>query len=228
MKTGPNKFAICLFLLLFCGFYCPRQSFATTANRPQTAVDDEKKVTLNVMQRTLVYILSEIKKQTGLAYGFRDGENENRDEKFSLNVKNVPVDTALTRLFKNSKYTYEIVGELILIRLKSKTVKSPARASIVVSGQVVDEKGNPIPGVSVIVKGTTQGVATDVQGRYKLTLPARGENYILVFSMVGMQTVEKTYHGEETINVVMKPDVQELDEAVVAEGHGVYFRREGG
>ena len=224
MKTGANKFAICLFLLLFCGFYCPRQSFATTANRLQAAVDDEKKVTLNVTQRTLVYILSEIKKQTGLAYGFRDGGNENRDEKFSLNVDNVPVDTALARLFKNSKYTYEIVGELILIRLKSKTVKSSARASIAVSGRVMDEKGNPIPGVSVIVKGTTQGVATDVQGQYKLALPASDENYIFVFSMVGMQTVEKTYHGEETINVVMKPDVQELDEAVVV-AYGETTRR---
>ena len=92
-KTRANKFAVCLFLIFVAGFCWPRHSYAAPAVRPLTAVDDdEKTVTLNITQRTLVYILSEIKKQTGLNYGFKDSQNANREEYFSINVRRVSVE----------------------------------------------------------------------------------------------------------------------------------------
>ena len=161
MKTGANKLAICLFLLLFCGFYCPRQSFALAANWSQAARDDEKKVTLNVTQQTLVRILSEIKKQTGLAYGFKDTKDVNSDEYFSIKVKNVSIDSALNVLFSETKYTYQIVGNLILISTKDYSAQVNSENIMKVKGRVTDENGNPIPGATIVIHGTMRGVASD-------------------------------------------------------------------
>lgn len=211
MKTGANKFAICLFLLLFCGFYCPRQSFATTANRPQTAVDDEKKVTLNITQRTLMYILSEIKKQTGLAYGFKNSSHANREEYFSINVKRVSVDSALNVLLKDSKYSYQIVGDLILIT--DKVLKQTVKENLMkVSGRVTDEQGNPIPGATILIHGTTTGVASDENGRYELDVQPED---VLVISFIGYKTEVKPIQGKAVLDVILKSEMQDLEEVTV-------------
>ena len=68
IKTGANKIAVGIFLLFISTLYCPKQLFASEFTEVQQ--QDQKKVTLNVKDRTLVNILSEIKRQTGLAYGF--------------------------------------------------------------------------------------------------------------------------------------------------------------
>lgn len=216
MKTGANKFAICLFLLLFCGFYCPRQSFATTANRPQTAVDDEKKVTLNITQRTLMYILSEIKKQTGLAYGFKDSKNANNDEYFSIKVKSVSVDSALNVLFYETKYTYQIIDNLILISTKDYSTQVNSENLMKVKGRVTDENGNPIPGATIVIHGTTRGVASDSEGRYELDVQPTD---VLVVSFVGYKTEVLPIQGKQVINVALVTESQDIEEvAVVAFG----------
>ena len=92
---------------------------------------------------------------------------------------------------------------------------------IEVSGQVLDESGMPIPGVSVYQKDTTVGTITDFEGEY--TLNVSGTNPVLVFSYVGFQTQEIPVNGRSTIQVTMENDVQDLDEVVVV-GYGVQKR----
>ena len=215
-KTKANKFAVCLFLIFVAGFCLPRQSIAAPSVLPVAVEDDEKTVTLNITQRTLVYILSEIKKQTGLNYGFQDSKNANREEYFSINVKNVPVDTALTRLLKDSRYTYEIVGELILIRSKDVAAEDKAEDLMKLKGRVTDDKGNPIPGATIVIHGTTQGVASDENGRYELNVKPTD---VLKVSFVGYRTEVIPIQGQETINVTLKSTTEDLEEvAVVAFG----------
>ena len=74
---------------------------------------------------------------------------------------------------------------------------------------------NPLPGVTVVLKGTSVGVVTDVDGHFKMDLPADHET-VLVFSFVGMKTQEVYYKGEKELNVVMEEDVKQMDEVVVA------------
>ena len=215
-KTKANKFAVCLFLIFVAGFCLPRQSIAAPSVLPVAVEDDEKTVTLNITQRTLVYILSEIKKQTGLNYGFQDSKNANREEYFSINVKNVPVDTALTRLLKGSRYTYEIVGDLILIRSKDVAAEDKAEDLMKLKGRVTDDKGNPIPGATIVIHGTTQGVASDENGRYELNVKPTD---VLKVSFVGYRTEVIPIQGQETINVALKSTTEDLEEvAVVAFG----------
>ncbi|HEX8532336.1 MAG TPA: SusC/RagA family TonB-linked outer membrane protein, partial [Cytophagales bacterium] len=95
---------------------------------------------------------------------------------------------------------------------------TPARpvADIPVSGRVTDENGSALPGVSVLVKGTTNGTATDAEGRYKLTAP---DNGTLVFSFIGYTAQERAIGGQSTIDIKLAADVETLGEVVVV-GYG--------
>ncbi|WP_026999905.1 SusC/RagA family TonB-linked outer membrane protein [Eisenibacter elegans] len=80
------------------------------------------------------------------------------------------------------------------------------------SGVVTDDKGEGLPGVTITIKGTTQGTATDINGRYSLSVPA---NAILVFRAVGMESQEISVGGQSTLDVSMAPSVQQLQDIVV-------------
>lgn len=92
-----------------------------------------------------------------------------------------------------------------------------------VSGQVKDEKGQPLPGVSVVVKGTSAGVSADFDGRY--TLQSVATDATLVFSFVGYAPQEVKLNGQTTIDVTLQPDITSLDEVVVV-GYGTTKVRE--
>lgn len=85
------------------------------------------------------------------------------------------------------------------------------------SGLVVDRQNEPLPGVAVSVKGSKQGVVTDIDGKYRINIP--NENAVLVFSFVGFQTQEVKVGGQTTVNVVLQDGVTQLDEMVVV-GYG--------
>ena len=88
----------------------------------------------------------------------------------------------------------------------------------VVIGKVTDEKGEPLPGASIVVKGTTNGVATNIDGNYTISINEKAQ--VLVFSFVGMVVQEVTYSGQKTINIQLESDKVGLEEVVVV-GYGV-------
>ncbi|QDK78308.1 TonB-dependent receptor [Spirosoma sp. KCTC 42546] len=96
-------------------------------------------------------------------------------------------------------------------------------ADIIVSGKVVDEKGAGLPGVSVVVKGTTQGTNTDGTGSFKISAP--NTNATLVFSFVGYGRKEVIIGNQTSINVTLAPDDQTLNEVVVV-GYGSQIKKE--
>ena len=74
-----------------------------------------------------------------------------------------------------------------------------------ITGRVIDNSGDPIPGVTVVIKGTTQGTITDQDGQF--TLPAASGDDILVFSFIGMKTLEETVGNRTRLEVVMEEDL---------------------
>lgn len=90
-------------------------------------------------------------------------------------------------------------------------------AQVQVRGNVTDSKGNPIPGVTVLLKGTQNGVITDINGNYNITIP--GQGHVLTFSFVGMDTREVTIGNQSIINVILTETITDLDEIVVV-GYG--------
>ncbi len=92
-----------------------------------------------------------------------------------------------------------------------------------VSGTVNGEAGDGLPGVNVLVKGTTVGTVTDINGNYRLQVPEEAD--VLSFSFIGYQTVEETINGRSTIDVTLTADVSELSEVVVT-GYGTQIKRD--
>ena len=89
-----------------------------------------------------------------------------------------------------------------------------------ITGKVVDEKGNPLPGVTVIIKGTSLGTVTSVEGEFTITLPV-ADGQALLFSFVGMETMEVKITDKNDYKIVLKEDVKALDDVVVIvlQGH---------
>lgn len=81
-------------------------------------------------------------------------------------------------------------------------------------GKVVDEKKEPLPGVTILVKGTSVGAVTDANGQFAMRVPETA-NLALVFSFIGMEPKEVAYKGQQEFYVVMKTAKEELEEVVV-------------
>ena len=121
------------------------------------------------------------------------------------------------------KHTYLLLRTILLTAIGLATA-GLAYAQNTVSGTVTDvEDGSAIPGVNVLVKGTSTGTITDVEGNYSVT--AEGENATLVFSSVGFTTQEVPVNGQTTIDLALEGDVQALEEIVVT-GYSTEERRD--
>lgn len=103
------------------------------------------------------------------------------------------------------------------------TSDATALADIRITGRIADEKGEGLPGATVLVKGTTNGVTTDMDGKYALTVPSATS--VLVVSFVGYQSREVAVSNNLVVNVVLKADAKSLDEVVVV-GYGTQKKRD--
>lgn len=214
IKSGGNKILLCVFILSLSVLGFQNKLFASPApkNAKVQQITD-KRVTLRMLNTTLVNILSEIKKQTGLAYGFRDNRNATRNELYSISVSDVTVEVAMTSLLRNSPFTYKIEGGLILIISRQEQAQEEARKKAVkITGRVVDEKGNPLPGASVIIHNTTVGVISDANGRYTIEADP---NEVLQVTFVGYKPEVIPLKGKTELDIQMEPTAENLEEAVV-------------
>ena len=121
------------------------------------------------------------------------------------------------------KYTPAANGQLLALNIPRTVTVGEAPVDVTISGKVSDEKGDGLPGVSVVVKGTTQGTTTDGTGSFKINAP--NANATLVFSFVGYAKKEVPIAGQSTVTVTLSPDDQTLNEVVVV-GYGSQLKKE--
>lgn len=203
----------CIYFLLMV-VLLPFQAAAVTnsAQISMSRLIKDKVVTIHVQNVSLDEILLMMSKQTDLSFGYQEGVID-KTQKFSLNVSNVSVEDALRTLFRNSDYDFKYNDQRILIVLKSSLRQMGNKNEKVVSGVVWDQTGHPLAGATVLLKGTNLGIATDVNGGYRLQIPQ--EKQVLVFSLVGMKTKEILYEGQAEIDVTLEEDITEMEEVVV-------------
>ena len=163
-------------------------------------------INLDLVNATRQEAIEAIKKQTDLDFFYSNQEIEAR-RKVTVACENVSLEEALRQVLGNG-YSFRIVDNMVVIRPEQ---QMPEERKI--SGVVKDRNGAPLPGVAVVLKGTTVGTATDMDGKYTLTLPEG--NYTLVFSMLGMKVREELVGDRTEVNVVMEEDATEMDEVVV-------------
>lgn len=131
-------------------------------------------------------------------------------------------DTWIAFLQKDNPFSFVIAGLCIALMLAVGTIPAQAQENESVQGQVTDSQtGEPLPGVNVIIEGTSQGTSTDQDGEYELDVPSLQET--LVFSFVGYQTQQVSLEGENTMDVSLSPQAVSGDEVVVV-GYGEQAR----
>lgn len=161
--------------------------------------------------------LKEIESQSEFRF-FYSGEVDVEKER-TIELTNKNIMETLDVLLKGTGIRYEIFGRQIAL-LARQEVNLPAgiQQPLTISGKIIDKSGTPLPGVTVVVKGTTTGTITGVDGTYTIQLPASAE--ILSFSFVGMRAQEIAIAGQSVINLTMFEEAIGVDEVVVV-GYGV-------
>lgn len=181
-----------------------------------------QKITLKETNVPLEKILSSIEKQSGYVF-FYDSKDVSRT--VNVDVKNAGIEEVLSECFRNTPLTYKIAGKTVFLQQKtaqaSRVTVSPASILIDVRGRVVDEKGEPLPGVSVKAGGTGKSVITNSNGVFTLAGVDRGSK--LTISFIGYKTLSVeaepdlgTLHLEVTISAL---------DAVQVIGYGTTTRR---
>ena len=168
-------------------------------------------VTLKLEKTSVAEAIRELKQQTRLDFFFSNKE-VNVKKTVSLNCENMRIDEVLQQLL-GTEFQFEFVDNMVIITPGFRKSEEETK-SVLYKGTVCDSQGQPLPGVTVAVKGTSLGVATDVNGNFQIQMPP-ATNWIFVFSFIGMQTVEIQSGDRREFEVVLKPAKEELEEVVV-------------
>lgn len=179
-------------------------------------------VNLDLKNVDIIKVLDEIEKQTEFYFLF-NYEQINSDKKINVKLSNSKIDEVLNTILEGTGLKYSIKNRQIIISKESSGELNEQHSSSSVqqqkslTGKVSDSTGGPLPGVSVVVKGTTTGTITDFDGNYSLgNVPA---NATLQFSFVGMKAQELLVNGKTNINVTLIEETVGIEE-VVAIGYG--------
>ena len=174
---------------------------------------------LSVNGKSMVEAIELLQKKTQLKFVFNHEELNNY--RVNAQIQRKTLEEALDILFSDKPLKYEITGEHVII---SKTTEQQQQTPkmIEITGTVVDENGSALPGVTIMIKGTSLGTATDVNGSFKLQVPESNTPNNLLCSFIGMKTQEiKLVNGKTNYKIVMEDEAQKLEDVVVTG----YFQR---
>jgi len=198
--------------------------FLTLMQVSATVYSQATKFSFRAENKQVVEVLRQIEDNSDFRFFFLR-EQVDVERKVTVTARDATVEQILEELFRGQPVSYEFANEALIVLTRSDnplgSVNSYLQGNLqqpAVSGKVNDSSGQPLPGVTVVIKGTTRGTVTNADGEYSLTnIP---EDATLVFSFVGMRTQETTVGDQTRINVTMEVDAIGIEE-VVAVGYGV-------
>ena len=199
------------FVLVFCMLV---QTFA--AVNAQT-------VTLKKQNASLEEIIWELKEQTKFVFLYSSADIATV-KGIDIDMQNSQIDAILKKCLEGTDLQFVKENNAIIIRQANGKTAVPQVQSRKITGKVIDEDGNPLPGVAVLIEGTTIGVATDMDGKYDLTCPEM-KDIVLKFSYIGMKPKWVVVGNKTVVDVTLESDSQEMDEVVVT---GLLNRRKSG
>lgn len=208
-------FLQCAFVLAFAGL-----SLASDGMAQQVL---EQRITVQIRNKPLKNVLLSLEKAAKVRFAYIP-QLVSSGQKLSVNAENETLKAVLERVLAPNGLTYKVSENFIVLKksedkISPKTTGRDAFKSvdINVSGKVTDEKGEPLPGVSVVLKGTQRGTTTNTLGDFTLNVP--DQSAVLVFSFVGYKSREMTVGNQSSIDLSLSPDESALDEVVVV-GYG--------
>ena len=205
MKKKVSGNTKSLIISLFAVLSCLTASHASA----QTA-----RVTIGMRQVKMEQVMNEIEKQT--RYLFIHDKNLDTDRTVSVEVRDRPVAEALEQMVGGTGLTYEINGSnIILSERRGGVGATPDETPQTVAGTVTDSRGLPVIGASVIIKGTTIGVSTDVNGGFELRIPSGTQVPVLLVNYLGYEPQEVAVNGRSEIAVTMQESAVAVENVVV-------------
>jgi TonB-linked SusC/RagA family outer membrane protein len=176
-----------------------------------------QRINLSESNAPLKKLFKEIRKQSG--YNFIYTEGMMKDTKpVNIHVNNASIGDILDKVFHDQPLSYTISNNTIVVKEKESAVTNNIFSfiPITITGTVKDEKGDPLPGVTVAVEGFANAVATDNNGAYTIKADSK---QTLVFSFIGYKTVKRLINNEQLIDISLEPLAKDLTEVVVV-GYG--------
>jgi TonB-dependent SusC/RagA subfamily outer membrane receptor len=172
-------------------------------------------ITLKEENSGLFKVLNKIEKQTNFKFAYLD-ELSNKIV-VSVDADNATLDKVLESIGKSGKVTFRRVNDMIAVSkakeaLLKNFVEEIPFVNVDITGKITDENNQGLPGASVVVKGTTNGTTTDLDGNYKLTVP---EEATIILSFVGYLTQEVILGTRTVLDLQMQLDAEQLQEVVV-------------
>ncbi|MFD2572683.1 TonB-dependent receptor [Spirosoma soli] len=221
------RISICHLLLIILG-----SSFAL-AHDSKAQELLQRKVSLQLRDQSLKKVLQAIEKQANVKFLYR-ADLIQQSQPVTVLVNEKTVEEVLSMALRPSQLTYNVSGrQIVLTRLKpipaptaptSTVDNAQAAVDQSVKGRITSsDNGEGLPGVSILIKGTTKGTTTNADGDYQLVVP--NADAVLVFSFVGYESQEIPVGNRTEINVSLKADVKGLNEVVVV-GYGTVAKRD--
>lgn len=165
------------------------------------------------MNKSIKDVFSYIEKNSEFIFVYLDNTLDTR-RIVNVDVRNQPVTTILDAMFKETNITYKIDNRQIIIRKGDVASVLPSvQQATEVTGVVKDNTGEPIIGANILVKGTSNGMITDMDGRFTIKVPST--NAVLVISYIGYATQEVSVNSRKLIDVTLVPTSENIDEVVV-------------
>jgi TonB-linked SusC/RagA family outer membrane protein len=187
-------------------------SLLAVINLTASVYSQNKKISIQVENIQLRDLFREIENNSEYAFFFNDQYSQ-LENKVSVETKNEKIENILERVLENTQLDYKILDNNFVVIIAKESLQE-----IKVQGQVTDAEGEPLPGVNVIEKGTTNGVVTDTDGNY--TINVESGDAVLVFSFIGYLSEEVLVGTQSSINLTLIPSIEALEEVVVV-GYGV-------
>lgn len=172
-------------------------------------IAQEQVISLNLKNVTYLELFNELHRQTGVRFLYSSDQLENLS-RIDVVADRKKVREILEDALKETSLTCVFEEDMVMLRERQQQQIS----KLSVKGLVTDTRKQPLPGVTVMIKGTALGAVTGANGQFLFAFPAL-DNVTLVFSFVGMKTKEIPYKGEKELNVVLEDEVTQMDEVVV-------------
>ncbi|WP_225444005.1 TonB-dependent receptor [Echinicola arenosa] len=195
--TPPNLLLVMKCTFILCFALCIQVSASVHSQN----------ISLKANAVKLEKVLEMIEGQTGFRFIYND-ELVRQSVPVSIDVKDGPLDKTLEEIFKDQPFTFGIMENYIVV----KPNKNNKLNDITIGGKIYDEEGLPLPGATILVKGTNIGTVADYDGQYKIKAK---EDAILIFSMLGYKAQEVSVQGRDNIDITLLQEATALDEVVV-------------
>ena len=202
-KNKPQKL-LRIMKLIFLMCVC----IATSVSARSLA---QQRITMQLGETGLKAVFKEISRQTSKTVIYND-DLLKFDGKVRADFIDVELEEVLKQVLKDQRMSYKFMDDYILI-VRQKDVPQTV-SEITLKGTVVDQTGAALPGVTVLVKGTTLGTSTNIEGKFSLQLPET-QNMVLVFSMIGMKSKEVPVGKQREFKITLTEEKSELEEVVV-------------